>query len=37
MIYLPLAPLMRVKWINDAFYFYTAVLWDGFPSGYTTL
>ncbi len=36
-IYLPLAPLMRVEWINQAFYYYTAVLWGGFPAGYTTL
>jgi hypothetical protein len=35
--YLPLGPLMRVEWINSAFFFYTAVLWDGFPAGYTTL
>ena len=36
-IYLPLAPLMKVEWINQAFYYYTAVLWGGFPAGYTTL
>lgn len=36
-IYLPLAPLMKVEWINRAFYYYTAVLWHGFPAGYTTL
>ena len=36
-IYLPLAPLMRVEWINQAFYCYTVVLWGGFPAGYTTL
>jgi hypothetical protein len=36
-IYLPLAPLMRIEWINQAFYYYTAVLWGGFPAGYTTL
>ena len=36
-IYLPLAPLMKVDWINKAFYYYTAILWHGFPAGYTTL
>jgi len=36
-IYLPLAPLMKVEWINQAFYYYTAILWGGFPAGYTTL
>ena len=36
-IYLPLVPLMKVEWIKQAFYYYTAVLWHGFPAGYTTL
>ena len=36
-IYLPLAPLMRVGWISEVFYFYTAVVWGGFPAGHTTL
>jgi len=36
-IYLPLAPLLYVEWINQAFHYYTAVLWGGFPAGYTTL
>ena len=36
-IYLPLAPLMKLEWINQAFYYYTAVLWGGYPAGYTTL
>ena len=36
-IYLPLAPLMKVEWINQAFHNYTAVWWGGFPAGYTTL
>ena len=36
-IYLPLAPLMKVEWINQAFCYYTAILWGGFPAGYTTL
>jgi hypothetical protein len=36
-IYLPLVPLMKVECINQAFYYYTAVIWGGFPTGYTTL
>ena len=36
-IYLPLAPLMKVDCINQTFYYYTAVVWGGFPAGYTTL
>jgi hypothetical protein len=36
-IYLPLAPLLKVEWINHAFYYYTAILWGGFPAGSTTL
>ncbi len=36
-VYLPLVPLARVEWINHAFYYYTAVLWEGFPAGCTTL
>lgn len=35
-IYLPLAPLMKVNRINKAFYYYTTILWHGFPYGYTT-
>ena len=29
--------VVKVEWINQAFYYYTAVLWGGFPAGYTTL
>ncbi len=36
-IYLPLVPLLKVDWMNRAFYYYTAILWGGFPAGYTTL
>jgi hypothetical protein len=35
-IYLPLAPLMKIEWLNRVFYFYTVQVWDGFPAGYTT-
>jgi len=37
LIYLPIAPLLRVEWINQVFYYYTAILWGGYPAGYTTL
>ena len=36
-IYLPLASLMRIECFNRLFYWYTAELWGGFPTGYTTL
>jgi len=36
-IYLPLAPLMKIGWIDQLFYYYTTVLWHGFPYGYTTI
>ena len=36
-MYLPLAPLMRIGCINQLFYYYTVVLWHGFPYGYTTI
>lgn len=36
-VYLPLVPLMKVDAVNRAYYYYTAVLWGGFPAGYTTL
>ena len=36
-IYLPLVPLMKIGGVNQLFYYYTAVLWGGFPAGYTTL
>ena len=37
LIYLPLYPLAKIPFVNDAFYYYTAVLWGGYPAGYTTL
>ena len=37
LLYLPLAPFTKINCIGDAFYFYTAVIWHGFPYGYTTL
>jgi len=37
MIYLPLAPLTKIECVNRAFYWWTAVVWQGFPAGYTTL
>lgn len=36
-IYLPLAPLMRVEAVGNVFYWWTAIVWHGFPAGYTTL
>jgi hypothetical protein len=36
-IYLPLTPLLKIVWIERAFYFYTVILWEGFPAGHTTL
>jgi hypothetical protein len=36
-IYMPLVPLMRIECVNDALCYYTAVIWHGFPYGYTTL
>jgi len=36
-IYWPLAPLMMIPGASDVFDFYTVVVWDGFPAGYTTL
>jgi hypothetical protein len=37
MIYLPLAPVAKGVWISQVLYWYTAVVWGGFPAGYTTL
>ncbi|MCO5052574.1 MAG: hypothetical protein M9920_09740 [Verrucomicrobiae bacterium] len=37
MLYLPLLSLTRVEWIGSVFHWYTAILWQGFPAGYTTL
>jgi hypothetical protein len=36
-IYLPLAPLLKIEWINQLFFWWTAIVWGGFPAGYTTL
>lgn len=36
-IYLPLMPLTRVEMVGDLFQWWTAVVWQGFPAGYTTL
>ena len=37
LIYLPLAPLAKIEWIGQLFYWWTAIVWGGFPAGYTTL
>ncbi len=37
LIYLPLAPLAKIEWINQVFCWWTAIVWGGFPAGYTTL
>lgn len=36
-IYMPLAPLAKIECINWFFYWWTAIVWHGFPAGYTTL
>lgn len=36
-VYLPLAPLMRFEPVGNAFQWWTAIVWQGFPAGYTTL
>ncbi len=36
-IYLPLMPLTKIEWIGQLFYWWTAIIWGGFPAGYTTL
>lgn len=36
-IYLPLMPLTKIGWINQLFEWWTAIVWQGFPAGYTTL
>jgi hypothetical protein len=36
-IYLPLAPLTNFQPVNELFQWWTAVVWGGFPAGYTTL
>ena len=35
-IYLPLAPLAKIECLSKLFYWWTAVIWQGFPAGYTT-
>jgi hypothetical protein len=37
MIYLPLAPLTKIGRVNELIYWWTAIVWGGFPAGYTTL
>jgi hypothetical protein len=37
LIYLPLAPLAKIEWISQLFFLWTAIIWGGFPAGYTTL
>jgi hypothetical protein len=37
LIYLPLYPLLKIPWVNKLHYYYTAVIWGGWPEGYTTL
>ena len=37
LIYLPLAPLAKIGWISQLFYWWTAIIWSGCPAGYTTL
>ena len=35
-IYYPLTPLLRIESVGNAFEYYTAEVWHGFPAGYTT-
>ncbi len=37
LIYLPLFPLPKIEWISQLFYWWTAIVWQGVPAGYTTL
>ena len=37
LIYLPLVPLARIEWIAQLHLWWTAIVWGGFPAGYTTL
>jgi hypothetical protein len=37
LIYLPLAPLAKIGCIHQLHYWWTAIVWDGFPARYTTL
>ncbi len=36
-LYLPLAPLAKDPAASQLFEWWTAVIWGGFPAGYTTL
>lgn len=36
-IYLPLVPLLQIECVSELYTYYTAVIWHGFPYGYTTL
>jgi hypothetical protein len=36
-VYLPLAPLAKIGCVGELFDWWTAIVWDGFPAGYTTL
>ncbi len=36
-IYLPLVPLLQIECVRELYTYYTAVIWHGFPYGYTTL
>jgi hypothetical protein len=37
LIYLPLAPLAKIECIHQLHYWWTAIVCDDFPAGYTTL
>jgi hypothetical protein len=37
LMYLPLAPLAKIEWVNQLFFWWTAIIWQGYPAGYTTL
>jgi len=37
LIYLPLFPLAKVEPVGQFFYWWTAIVWQGSPAGYTTL
>lgn len=36
-IYLPLYPLLKIPGADQLFEWWTAIMWQGFPAGYTTL
>ena len=37
LMYLPLAPLAKIEWLNQCLFWWPAVIRDGHPAGYTTL